>query len=269
MKKGIPHGFILMGVILSLFLLIGGVAADTPGGKEVLTFAAASLTGASGDLGTEFQATYPAYSVTWNLAGTQEIKTQVENGATPDLFLSASAKYTKEMKNQGWFVNDTVKNLTSNWITVIIPSGNPGKITSLKDLSKPGVKIAMGTKDVPVGINTIAVLDKMANSSEYGTEYRDAVINNTVTYEVSEPGVVGKVELGEVDAGFVYLSSSIASKDKVKVIEIPKEINAIQYYSVAVMTEANDPEGAGAFEEFLLSDAGQDILGEYGFTPVS
>ena len=173
------------------------------------------------------------------------------------------------MKNQGWFVNDTVKNLTSNWITVIIPSGNPGKITSLKDLSKPGVKIAMGTKDVPVGINTIAVLDKMANSSEYGTEYRDAVINNTVTYEVSEPGVVGKVELGEVDAGFVYLSSSIASKDKVKVIEIPKEINAIQYYSVAVMTEANDPEGAGAFEEFLLSDAGQDILGEYGFTPVS
>lgn len=266
MKKHLHYSVMIISVLIAFISVTGGVFAET---TDVLAFTAASLTGASNDLGTAFESAYPDYTVTWNLAGTQELKTQVENGATPDIFISASAKYTKEMKNGGWYINDTVSNLTSNWIIAILPKDNPAEITSLADLSKSGLKIAMGTEDVPVGINTRKIIDKMANTSEYGPEWKDAVYANTVTYEVTEPGVVEKVKLGEVDAGFVYQSSFSASQDALEALEITKELNEIQFYSVAAMTEAPNQAGAAALEEFLLSDEGQEILDSYGFTPVS
>jgi len=265
MKSNLLYPSLITGIIVML-CIPGGAFADAP---EVLAFTAASLTGASGDLATAFVEEYPDYEVTWNLAGTQDLKTQVENGALPDVFISASAKYTKQMKEDGWFVEDTVSDLVSNWIIVILPKDNPADITSLADLANPGVMIAMGTEDVPVGINTRLVIDKIAAVDEYGEEWKDAVFENTVTYEVSEPGVVEKVKLGEVDAGFVYKSSYAAAQDELMALEIEKDLNELQYYSIAILEEATNPEGAADFVDFLLGKIGQGILADFGFTPAA
>jgi molybdate transport system substrate-binding protein len=236
----------------------------------VLAYTAASLSGASKAIGPAFHTRYPQAFTSFNLDGTQNLKHQVENGAYADVFISASTAYTKTLQNEGCFVNDTVKNLTANYVIVILPADNPGNIHSLADLGTPSKKIAIGTKEVPIGIVTRTVLDKLANST-YNATWESNVYKNVVTYETAEPGIVTKVAIGQVDAGFVYESSYKAAKaGTLNAIDIPKENNALQVYTIAVMRLSTNKPAARAFEDFMLSpDEGQKILLDYGFRPVS
>jgi molybdate transport system substrate-binding protein len=240
----------------------------TPAGL-VIAYTAASLKGASAKLGPAFEKAYPGTQVIFDLDGTQILKHQVESGAYTDVFISASNTYTKALTDEGYFIAGTVKPLTSNYIIVILPAKNPGNIQSLADIGVPGKRLAMGTADVPIGMNTRIVIDRLANST-YGSAWKDQVYKNVKTYETTEPGVVTKVSLGEVDAGFVYESSYKAAKNgTLLAINIPEKDNALQTYSVAVMKISTNKPTAMAFENFLLSPAGQQILSDFGFRPVS
>lgn len=232
---------------------------------NLIAYTAASLTGASSSVGPAFTRAYPNHKVIFNLDGTQALKTQVEAGAYADVFISASPKYTTALKNEGYFVNSSVKTLCTNYVIVILPASNPANIKSLSDLSKPGVKIAMAADTVPVGIATNAAIANLANST-YGQTWKNATMDNVVTYETTEPAVATKVSLGEVDAGFVYESTAAAaSSGTYQTVIIPKKDNYLQTYSIAILQESTNKAIAADFEEFMLSDAGQQILAEYGF----
>lgn len=235
---------------------------------NVVAYTAASLSGVSPKLAEGFETMYPGHKVVFNLAGTQALKTQVQNGAYCDVFISASNAYTNELTKGGYFVSGTVKPLTSNYVIVILPKNNPAGITSLSDLAKPGIKIAVADKSVPVGTATTSVMGNLAKSASYGKEWNSSVYGNVVTYETSEPAVAGKVELGEVDAGFVYESTYIAGKDKYVAISVPKAANYLQTYTIAVMNDSTSKGAASDFETFMLSANGQQILEDYGFRPL-
>ena len=241
----------------------------TPSEKTLIVYTAASLKGVSGKLGTEFSQAYPGHTAVFNLDGTQALKAQVENGAYADVFISASNTYTNTLKGEGYFMNSTVKPLTTNYVIVILPATNPGNIKTLADLAKPGVKIAMEDKTVPAGTATYAVLANLAKST-YNQDWNKSVFSNVVTYETSEPGVATKVSLGEVDAGFVYESTyTAAPKDTYSAITIPKADNYLQTYTIGVMQQTQNSGTAQEFEDFMLSSIGQQILKDYGFRPVS
>ncbi len=243
-------------------------ATETASGL-VVAYTAASLKGASAKLGPAFEKAYPGTHVIFDLDGTQILKHQVESGAYADIFISASNTYTTGLKNEGYFLNDTVKPLTSNYLIVITPAANPGHISSLADLGAPGKFLAIGTADVPVGINTRIIINNLANSP-FNTSWRDQLYKNVKTYETTEPGIVTKVSLGAVDAGIVYESSyKAAPKGTLSAINIPKENNALQTYSIAEMRISTNKDTARAFEDFLLSADGQQILTDFGFRPVS
>ena len=233
---------------------------------NLVAYTAASLSGASKAIGPAFTKAYPNHKVVFNLDGTQALKTQVENGAYADVFISASNSYTNTLKSENYLVNDSVKTLTTNYIIVILPASNPGKITSLADLAKPGVKIAMAANTVPVGSATMTVVNNTANST-YGQAWKNSVISTVVTYETSEPAVASKVSLGEVDAGFVYQSTaSAAAPGTYQTVTIGKADNYLQTYTIAIMKGSTNKAVAAEFEQFMLSDAGQNILAAYGFT---
>jgi molybdate transport system substrate-binding protein len=232
---------------------------------NVIAYTAASLKGVSPKLAEGFTRMYPGHTVVFNLDGTQALKTQVQNGAYADVFISASNSYTTELTKGGYFVDGSVKTLTTNYVIVILPANNPANIRSLEDLAKPGVKIARAAKTVPVGTATDVALANLARST-YGSDWNTSVSANTVTYETSEPAVATKVALGEVDAGFVYESTASAAKpDTYTSITIPKKDNYLQTYTIAVLKESTSKGAAMDFENFMLSDAGQQILKEYGF----
>jgi len=234
---------------------------------NVVAYTAASLKGVSPKLAEGFAKMYPGHTVVFNLDGTQNLKTQVQNGAYADVFISASNSYTAELSKGGYFTEGTVKTLTTNYVIVILPANNPAKIQTLADLAKPGVKIARAAKTVPVGTATDAVLVNLARST-YGADWNTSIYTNTVTYETAEPSVATKVALGEVDAGFVYESTAIAAKPGTYTsISIPKKDNYLQTYTIGVLKSSSSKGPASDFENFMLSDAGQQILKDYGFRP--
>ena len=236
---------------------------------NVVAFTAASLKGVTPKLASDFEKMYPGHKVVFNLDGTQALKTQVMNGAYADVFISASNAYTTELTKGGYFVDGTVKPLTSNYVIVILPANNPAKIQSLADLAKPGVKIAIGDKSVPVGTATNAAIGNLAKST-YNQEWNTSVIKNIVTYETAEPGVATKVALGEVDAGFVYESTyTAAPRGTYTAITIPKKDNYLQTYTIGVMKQSTSKGAAADFENFMLSTIGQQDLKDYGFRPIS
>jgi molybdate transport system substrate-binding protein len=241
----------------------------TPSEKTLIVYTAASLKNPSSALGAEFSKMYPGYSVIFNLDGTQALKTQVENGAYADVFISASNSYTSTLKGEGYFINDTVKPLTTNYVIVIVPASNPGNINSLKDLATPGKKLAIAKSTVPVGTATYAALANLAKST-YGTDWNTSVFSNVVTYETSEPAVATKVSLGEVDAGVVYESTyAAATPGTLNAISIPKADNYLQTYTIGILKQTENSGAANDFENFMLGSAGQQILKDYGFRPSS
>ncbi len=238
----------------------------TPSSSNLVVYTAASLTGASKTIGPSFTKAYPGTSVTFDLDGTQALKTQVENGAYADVFISASNAYTNTLTNEGYFVPNSVQKLTTNYVIVILPAANTANIKSLADLAKPGVKIAMAANTVPVGTATIAVLNNLANST-YSQAWENQTMSNVVTYETSEPAVATKVALGEVDAGFVYQSTATAAASGTyQSLTIPKSNNYLQTYTIGILNESKNKAAAAEFEQYMLSSAGQQILTQYGFT---
>jgi molybdate transport system substrate-binding protein len=212
---------------------------------------------------------YPGHTAIFNLDGTQNLKTQVENGAYADVFISASNSYTNTLKSEGYFINSTVKPLTTNYVIVILPASNPGNIQSLADLAKPGRKIAIAANNVPIGTVTYTALANLAKST-YNQDWNKSVFSNVVTYETSEPGVATKVSLGEVDAGFVYESTyASAPAGTLTAISIPKTDNVLQIYTIGIMKKTANSGSADMFENFMLSSNGQQILKDYGFRQVS
>ncbi|WP_440949349.1 molybdate ABC transporter substrate-binding protein [Methanosphaerula subterraneus] len=236
------------------------------GTHDLTVYAAASLMDASKTLGTAFEQSHPGVSVKFNLAGTQTLRSQVENGANADVFLSAGTAHMKALKGEGYMNNTSVTNFTVNYLTVAMPSNNPGNINTLQDLETPGKKIVMGTPDVPVGTATRTLLGKLTNDTTYGQDYQTKVMSNVISYETEVTSIVSKVMLGEADAGFVYTSSLTGDQaSQMKFLTIPDKYNDKTVYQSGVLKNSTQADDAGAFVTFLSSADGQAILKQYGF----
>ncbi|MBP1928304.1 molybdate transport system substrate-binding protein [Methanolinea mesophila] len=263
----------VLAVLLVASLLAAGctdsAATAAPHETTLTVFTAASLTGAFTDIATSYEAAHPGVKIDLVFDGTQALRTQVEQGASPDIFVSANAKHMNALKDEGFMDNETVIYFVENAIAVIVPADNPANITSLADLAKPGVKLVIGTKDVPFGSYTRQVLDKMAADTAYGPAYKDAVMANVISEETAVSSVVPKLVLGEADAAFVYKSDlQPADKDKVQRITVPSEYNVVAEYPLGILAKSQQKDAASAFIVYITGPDGNAVLTEYGFDPV-
>jgi molybdate transport system substrate-binding protein len=237
----------------------------TPEPKTLTVFAAASLTGAFGEIGKNFEATEPGVTVKFNFGGSQTLRTQIEQGAQADVFASANTKEMDALVTGNFVGANTAKIFLTNQLIVVLPANNPAGLITLADLSKTGIKIVLAAKEVPVGNYALQVLDKLDKS--LGDGFKDKVLTNVVSYENDVKQVVTKVQLGEADAGIVYLSDTVAAPE-LKKIDIPAENNVIAKYPLAALTQSKNPDLAQAFITYVLSADGQAILQKWGFLPV-
>ena len=242
----------------------GSSTTPTAAPVTINVFAAASLTAAFGEIKTQYEAANPNVTITYNFAGSNTLATQITQGAPADVFASADTTNMDKVSSQA----NTPQTFVKNKVVVIVPATNPGNIKTLHDLANPGVKIAVAGPSVPVGNYTLEVLSKMGQSSEYGPAYESAVKANFVTQETSVSGVIQKVQLGEVDAGYVYVSDAYGAGDKVKSIDIPDQFNVVADYPIATVKDSKNLSTAESFVQFVLSPAGQAILTKYHFIPV-
>lgn len=257
--------FISILIVLS-FLTCACAASNSSSETPTLTvFAAASLTDAFTEIGKDFEALHPGVTVSFNFGGSQNLRTQIEQGAPADLFASANAKEMDALVTAKQVTVNTAKIFLTNELIVILPKENPAGIQSLEDLAQAGLKLVLAAEEVPAGRYARQVLENL--SSLYGADYKDRVLANVVSNEDNIRQALTKVQLGEADASIVYVSDAVAMPDLLK-IEIPAESNVLAEYPIAPLANTKNSDLAQAFIDYVLSPDGQAILEEWGFTSV-
>ncbi len=218
---------------------------------EINVFAAASLTEAFGTIGKQFEAAHPGTTVTFNFGPSSGLATQITQGAPADVFASASAKNMDQVVTAK--AADTPTTFVKNSMEIAVPPDNPAGVTKVEDLANPKVKVALCQAQVPCGTVAQQV-------------FRNAGITvKPVTEEVDVKATLSKVELGEVDAGMVYITDVHSAGDKVKGVEIADDVNASTNYPIATLTAGKNPALAKAFVDYVLSPDGLAALSAVGF----
>jgi len=241
--------------------IIRGTSPD----KHTLTiFAAASLTGAFQEIGKNYETANPGVKVSFNFAGSQILRTQLEQGALADVFASADHMNMDLIISENLVAANNYQDFVSNQLIVILPPGNPAKVQALGDLAKPNLKLVLADASVPAGNYARQVLLNMSKDPMYGADFSVKVLKNVVSNETDVKQVVAKVELGEADAGIVYTSDAIADPN-LATISIPDKFNVIASYPIAILSSALEPNLAAAFVVYVLSPAGRTILIKWGF----
>jgi molybdate transport system substrate-binding protein len=241
--------------------------ATTAAENELVIFAAASLTDAFEEIGEQFGAANGGATVTFNFAGSDQLATQINEGAPADVFASANRTQMNNVIKTGEVISGTERAFVRNRLVVVFPKDNPGGLTALKDLAKPGLKIVLANKSVPVGAYSLDFLGKASNLPEYTAEFSPTVMVNVVSYEENVRAVLSKITLGEADAGIVYTTDAAAITDEIGTLEIPDDLNTIATYPIAATANAKNPELAQKFVEYVLGPEGQQVLVKYGFIP--
>lgn len=243
-----------MRTIVALFLALTTFAAPAHAADPVSlsVFGAASLTAAFKAAGAAFEASHPGTSVAFNFAGSPTLVQQIKEGAPADVFASADEANMQKLVDAG-AVAGTPQIFAKNLLQIVVGKGNPKHIAGLADLTKPGLIVVLCGETVPAGRYALEAFKKAGVTPPLGSREPDV------------KAVVTKVSLGEADAGIVYLTDVWAASATVEGVGLSPDQNVTARYPIAVLRDAKHPEPARAFLDFVLSEPGKKILGDYGF----
>jgi molybdate transport system substrate-binding protein len=244
-------------------------AAAAPAQQATVTvFAASSLTDAFKEIGANFE-TDKGVSVTFNFGASTQLRTQLEQGASADVFASADQAQMDNARKAG-VVNGADVTFAKNRLVVITPKNNPAQIMSAADLARPGVKFVTAAPEVPIGVYTQNMFAKMSTIDVFGTDFQDRANANIVSREPNVRQVVAKVQLGEADAAVVYLTDvTPQSSPDLMTIPIPDDLNTLAIYPIALVVNGPQAELAQAFIDTVTGPSGQGVLKKWNFTTVS
>ncbi len=249
----------LPAALACVLLLAACGSLQQPGGTsdEILVFAAASLTEAFDEIGQEFEQRHPDLEVLFSFASSSSLGAQLLEGVSPDVYASADLRQMEAVRRAG-LVHEP-KIFARNRICIITPADNPARIDSAADLAGRGLRLVLAAPEVPAGHYARALLKRAGLLEE--------IERNVVSYEDDVKGVVGKVRLGEADAGVVYVTDVTQDlRDEVRAIPLPATA-PLATYPIAILKEAPHAREARRFVSFVLSETGQAILREHGFRP--
>jgi molybdate transport system substrate-binding protein len=232
----------LLGVALAALVL----PASVSGATTLNVFAAASLT-----------EVFPKIdkSERYSFAGSDQLALQIRQGAPADLFASASPKYTELAYRDGYVQKPVV--FATNRLIVLLPKSNPGGIKTVYDLRRPGLKIVIGDKAVPIGTYTRQILDALGITND--------VMSNVVSQETDVKGIVSKVALGEADAGFVYRTDAKPVAGRTRTIALPGWAQPPIRYEIAIVKSSPRAAAARAYLKKVTSTRGRRLLAAAGF----
>jgi molybdate transport system substrate-binding protein len=242
------HRWVLSSAVAAVVAVVLPVApsAQRDQGERLTVYAAASLTDVFRAVDSRPQ---------YEFAGSDQLAFQIQQGAPADVFAAASPKYTTLLDQKG-LVQKPIP-FATNMLVLVVPKSNPANIHSVLDLTKSGVKVVIGDPGVPVGAYTRTVLNNLGIT--------DAVMKNVVSQEPDVRGVLGKVALGQADAGFVYITDARTVKGKVGVILIRASAQPQVVYEVAVVKNSRNLAAAYRFVTRLIRAPAQRELRKYGF----
>lgn len=192
----------------------------------------------------------------FNFAGSNQLQLQIERGAPADVFASASPAEARALYRRRRCTRPIT--FATNALTIIVPAGNPAGIRSVYDLRRGGLRVAIGTRGVPVGAHTRRLLARL--------RLADDLRRHRVSQEPSVAGITAKVALGSADIGFVYVTDARIARERTDAVALPRWAQPpVRYQTCVVRRRGGDGEGAKAFIRRVLSDRGRRLLRAGGF----
>ena len=251
-------------------LLLLGVSLNGPAAEatspaaptELVVFAAASLREACTALQAPFEEAHPGVHLRFNFAGSQELRTQLEQGAPADVFLSADRRQMELAQKASVVGREQL--FLSNVPVLVVPRTNPGHLQRFADLPT-AQRLVIGTPEVPIGRYTLELLERA--NRVLGADFSARVQARVVSRELNVKQVLTKVVLGEADAGIVYQSDAQSVLGQVQLVPIPADINVVAQYPMAAVLRLAQPALAEAYLRFLLSPPAQAAFARFGFGP--
>jgi molybdate transport system substrate-binding protein len=236
-------------------------AARAAGSADLTVSAAISLQNTLQDIARLYHEQNPNVTVQLNLGASGTLQRQIEQGAPVDLFISAAPSEMDALENKNLILRDTRQNLVANSVVLIVPAGR-NTIHRFQDLADASVKvIAIGnSRSVPAGkyaqevLTHFGLYDKLAPKFVFAGDVRQVL-----TY----------VETGNADAGIVYRTDALTTKQVTVVTTAPPGSHAPVIYPVAVIAGSGHVNAAKALESFLLGPQSEDVFRKYGFNPIT
>lgn len=229
----------------------GGGSADGGGGKQTVTvLAASSLRHVFKDIGAAYEKKHPDVRLRFSFAGSQQLASQVRQGQPADVLATADTKTMHGLHSE---TSGKPVRFARNRLTIATAPHNPEHVRGLKDLSRKDLKVVLAAKKVPVGRYGRQVLDR-----EHATVH-------PVSQESDVASVLSKVQLGEADAGLVYVTDATSAGDKVDTVSVPDSQNAIADYPAAPLKHSEHTKQAAGFTSYLKSAKAQKLLRKAGF----
>ena len=254
----------------ALFLVLALMFALTAcGGKstevELTVFAAASMQETLTEIGENYRKDHPNIALTFNFDSSGTLKTQIEEGAVCDAFISAGQKQMDQLEAGGFLLEGSRFDLLENKVALAVPEGNPAGIGSydeLKSALEAGtVLLAMGNSDVPVGQYTQKIF------AYWGLDEAALAASGCLTYGSNVKEVAAQVDQGAVDCGIIYGTDAFSAGLTV-VDTATEEMCGQVIYPAAVLAGGGHTDEARAFLDYVRSPAGAAVLESVGFTPL-
>lgn len=247
-----PTALPLTAGAICLVAAAGCGGGDDEGSGRLVVSAAASLQKAFADY-----AHNAGIDAKQSFAGSDELAAQIRQGIRPDVYAAANTTLPDQLYEESLVRKPVV--FATNALVVAVPEGS--QISSIDDLARPGSAIAIGDPEVPVGSYTREVLDRLP------TDQAKAILANVGSEEPEVSGIVGKLTQNAVDAGFLYVTDVTATDGALRAIALPPALEPEVAYGVAVVTGAENPDGAESFIDGLLHGGGAAALQQAGFKP--
>jgi molybdate transport system substrate-binding protein len=255
-----------MGVVLAVALAgpaacAGRASSVVP--TELTVFAAASLRDAFTAAAGEYRAVVPGVSLTFSFDASTALRAQIEQGAPADAFASADTANPQALVDGGFAAGPVVP-FARNPLAIVVPLGNPAAIRDPRDLARSGVRIVGAGEAVPISRYVEACLEKLTALPGYPAGYAAAVTGNVVSREDNVRAALTKVELGEADAAFVYVTDA-GSSYKIEEIPIPEDASVEATYGAVAIRGSRQAAEAAAFIAWLAGPRGASVLARFGF----
>jgi molybdate transport system substrate-binding protein len=242
-------------------------AAPSSGPAALTIYGAASLKGVLDKVKTAYEAANPGSTLTISTDSSATLETQIEQGAPADVFLSADTTNPKKLVDKGLAAGAAVT-FAGNKLTLIVPTANPAGIKTPADLAKTGVKVIAAGDAVPITKYATQLVTNLAKVADYPADFAAKYSANIASKEDNVKAIVAKIELGEGDAGIVYVTDAKASA-KVTTMDVPDTANVPATYAGVVVKASKDAAAAQAFLTWFAGPDGQAILSTFGFLPPS
>ncbi len=243
---------------------------------ELIVFGAASMTETLTTLGDAYMADHPEVTIVFNFDSSGTLKTQIQEGAACDIFISAGQKQMNQLditadvsvntEGLDFVLEGTRFNILENKVALAVPEGNPKNVDSydtlVAGLKDGSLMLAMGNSDVPVGQYTQKIL------AYYELNEEELAAAGSITYGSNVKEVTTQVSEATVDCGIIYQTDAFSAGLTV-VDTATAEMCGQVIYPAAIMNISENPDAAQAFLDYLVSDAGDAVFEAVGFTPVA